>query len=160
MPDSNASPASLPREERLLRSRLHQLLSQAEGFLHGSLIEMARRCGNPNCRCAKEDQYKHRSPYLGQTRKGKSSMIYLGKDLEAQVGQWIDHYQEAIALLEELNQQARARIEQLKASKRSARKAARAKRGKKKISKPKPKPKPKGGAKKTTTKNPSPPKPS
>ena len=52
MPDTNANRASLSAEDRRLRSRLRQLLSQADGFLHGSLIEMARRCGNPRCRCA------------------------------------------------------------------------------------------------------------
>jgi hypothetical protein len=134
--------SSLPDKERQARSRLRQLLNNAEGFVHGSLIEMARRCGNPKCRCANDDQHKHCSPYLGQTRKGKTSMIYLGRDLEVQVRQWIDNYQQAVDLLEELSLQARSRIDKLKQSTKSARKAAKAKAGhpskpKKKIQKAK-----------------------
>ena len=38
---------------------------------------------------------------LGQTRHGKKSMVYLPKDLEPQVSQAIEHFQQALALLEE-----------------------------------------------------------
>ena len=117
-----ASRPSLSDQERRVRSRLHQLLNSAEGFIHGSLIKMARRCGNPKCRCATDDQHKHRSPYLSQTRKGKTTTTYVGRDFEAQVRRWIDNYQQAIALLEELNQEARLRLDQAKLAKKQAKK--------------------------------------
>lgn len=118
------SRSSFSARERDLRSRLHLLLNNADGFIHGSLIEMARKCGNPRCRCASNDDLKHRSLYLGQTRHGKKSMVYLPKDLESQVRQAIEHFQQALALLEELNVEARLRLDKSKSkpSKKSTRK--------------------------------------
>lgn len=116
------SRSSFSDKERRARSRLHQLFNNAEGFIHGSLIEMARRCGNPNCRCATGEKHKHRSAYLGQTRKGKTTTTYVGKDFEDQVRRWIDNYRQAIALLDELDQEARVRLEQAKAAKKLAKK--------------------------------------
>ncbi len=116
------SPSSFSRSERELRSRLHLLLNKAEGFIHGSLIEMARRCGNPNCRCASDDDLKHRSLYLGQTRDGKKSMVYLPRNLEPQVRQSVENFQQALALLEELNDEARLRLDKEKGKDMSKRK--------------------------------------
>jgi len=105
------SPASLSSRERHLRSRLHLLITNAEGFIHGSVIEMARKCGKPSCRCASDDNLKHRSRYLGQTRGGKNSMVYLPADLEAPVRRKVEHFQQALDLLEELNVEARLRLD-------------------------------------------------
>ena len=121
------NPGSLPAEERRLRSRLHQLLGAAEGFLHGSLIEMARRCGNPRCRCASDDDKKHRSLYLGQTRGGKTTMQYVPKDQEETVRRWSADFQEAAALLEGLSGQGRLRLEAAKVKKKRAAKVKKTK---------------------------------
>ena len=118
---------SFSPRERELRSQLHLLLNNAEGFIHGSLIEMTRKCGNPNCRCASNDDLRHRSQYLGQTRDGKTSMVYLSKDLEPQVRQAIEHFQRALSLLEELNVEMRLRLTKSKL-KRSSRKKTAAKK--------------------------------
>jgi hypothetical protein len=140
------SPASFSSRERQLRSRLHLLITNAEGFIHGSIIEMARKCGNSGCRCASDDDLRHRSRYLGQTRGGKKSMVYLPADLEAPVRQGVAHFQQALDLLEELNTEARLRLEKQKlkakdgcgtakkitAKKRASRKASKKKSPKKK----------------------------
>lgn len=108
------SRAALSARERQLRSRLRALLNKSEGFLHGSLIVMARRCGKAQCRCATSDEHKHRSLYLGQTRQGKSSMLYLTKHVHDQARQGVEDYQEALALLEGLNEEARKRLQKAK----------------------------------------------
>ena len=59
--------------DRQARSELLRLLTQADGLAHGSLIRLARRCGNKNCRCATQDQ-KHQSWCLGATVKGRTRM--------------------------------------------------------------------------------------
>jgi len=120
MPRPPVNPASLPPEERHLRSQLHQLLSRAEGLVHGSLIEVARRCGKPSCRCATDDEARHRSLYLGRTREGKTTMEYVPKHLEETVRQWVEDCRAALELIERINSQGRAR---LKESKRRARPA-------------------------------------
>jgi|GEM_PF-757647 len=115
MPRPPVRPASLPAQERQFRSKLHQLLTQSEGFLHGSLIVMARRCGKPSCRCASDDQAKHRSLCLGQTLNGKTTMVHIPAHLEPTVRQWVDNHQQATHLLEQLSQQGRDRLNRAKA---------------------------------------------
>jgi len=117
MPRQPISPSILPAAERQCRSRLHQLLDQAEGFLHGSLIVMARRCGKSSCRCATDDNARHQSLYLGQTLEGKTTMIYIPTRLERTVRQWHDNFQQAGQLIEQLSQQGRTRLSQTKAAK-------------------------------------------
>ena len=117
MPRQPISPSILPAAERQCRSRLHQLLNQAEGFLHGSLIVMARRCGKPSCRCAADDNARHQSLYLGQTLEGKTTMIYIPARLERSVRQWHDNFQQAGQLIEQLSQQGRTRLSQAKSAK-------------------------------------------
>lgn len=91
--------------DKAARSRLHQLLEQADGLAHGSLIRMARCCGNPRCRCATQDQ-KHVSWYLGVTEKRKTRMKHLPKGAEAKVRRWVEQYRQARALLDEISQEA------------------------------------------------------
>jgi len=124
MPRQPISPSILPAAERQCRSRLHQLLNQGEGFLHGSLIVMARRCGKLTCRCAADDNAKHQSLYLGQTLEGKSTMIYIPARLESTVRQWHDNFHQAEQLLEQLSQQGRARLSQAKSTKSGTTKSA------------------------------------
>jgi hypothetical protein len=96
--------------DKAARSRLHQLLEQADGLLHGSMIRMARCCGNPRCRCATQGQ-KHVSWYLGVTEKRKTRMKHLPKDAEAKVRRWVGQYQQARALLDQISQEAWKQLE-------------------------------------------------
>jgi len=112
------SRTALSTTERQLRSRLRQLLGQAEGFLHGSPIELSRKCGKPNCRCATDDSMRHRSLAIGQTRKGKTTMLHIPKSMETQALRWIEDFRRAAALLEGLNEQGRLRLDAAKAAKK------------------------------------------
>jgi len=111
------SRSAFSSREREIRSKLHLLLNQTEDFLHGSPVEMARRCGNPNCKCASNDEFKHRSLCLGQTRKGISSTIYIPRHLEEKVRKGVADFQQARDLLEELNVEARIRLDKAKTKK-------------------------------------------
>lgn len=99
----------LSAADRAARSRLHQLLQQADGLVHGSLIRMRRRCGNPNCRCARQDQ-KHESWYLGATQKRQTRMKHIAKDKEAAVRRWLDANHKARALLDQISAEAWKRL--------------------------------------------------
>lgn len=124
------SRSSLSARERDARSRLHSLLERADDFLHGSPIDMARRCGNPKCKCATSDEHKHRCFCLGRTRKGKSSTLYIPRHLEARVREGIDSYRHAADLLAVLDEEARARLAKLKSDAKAARTAKTAKTAK------------------------------
>lgn len=95
--------------DRHARSQLHQLLEQADGLVHGSLIRMARRCGNPNCRCARKDQ-KHVSWCLGVSEKGRTRMKHIPKDQEEVVRRWVQQYQRSRHLLEVISAEAWKRL--------------------------------------------------
>jgi len=101
----------LSEKDRQARSQLHQLLKKADGLVHGSLIRMVRRCGNPKCRCALKDE-KHESWCLGVSEKGRTRMKHIPKDQEAAVKRWVRQYQEARDLLETISQEAWKRLQE------------------------------------------------
>jgi len=95
----------LSAADRAARSRLHQLLEEADALAHGSVIRMARCCGNVRCRCATQG-LKHVSWYLGVTEKGKTRMKHLPKGTEEKVRRWVQQYREARALLDTISREA------------------------------------------------------
>ena len=103
----------LSEQDRGARSQLRQLLEQADGLIHGSLIRMSRTCGKAGCRCALKG-LKHQSWYLGVSRQGKAHLKHIPRAQEAQVRRWGQAYQKARALLEEMSRQAWQRLEQPK----------------------------------------------
>ena len=99
----------LSKKERNLRSRLHKLIADADGFVHGSIIRMSRTCGNPRCKCATKGE-KHVSLYLGQTRKRKTRMKYIPKAWETRIQRWARNYQQATDLLEQVSDEGWSRL--------------------------------------------------
>jgi hypothetical protein len=99
----------LSAQDRSARSRLRLLLDRADGFVHGSMIRMARRCGNPGCHCATKDEL-HVSWCLGVTEKRRSRMKHIPKEKEVTVRRWVRQYQEARRLLDLMSQEAWQRL--------------------------------------------------
>ena len=99
----------LSETDRKVRSQLHLLLERSDGLVHGSPIRMARRCGNPHCRCTRKDQ-KHVSWCLGVSEKGRSRMKHIPKTEEGAVRRWVAQYQQARQLLEQISQEAWKRL--------------------------------------------------
>ena len=99
----------LSPKDRQARSQLHLLLERADGMVHGSLIRMARRCGNPACRCTLKDQ-KHVSWCLGVSEKGQTRMKHIPKAEEGAVQRWVKQYQQARLLLEQISHEAWKRL--------------------------------------------------
>jgi len=88
--------------ERAKRSRLCQL-AQGGGLIHGSLVKMARTCGNPGCRCTRQGR-RHVSWYLAVSINGRKRMLYLASTREEAVKAWVKRYQEIRQLLEDLSE--------------------------------------------------------
>jgi hypothetical protein len=103
----------LSEEDRNARSQLRQLLERADGIIHGSLIQMSRKCGNPACRCSLKGQ-KHYSLGLGVSVKGRTRMKHIPKALETDVRRWVKQYQRVRQLVEEMSEQAWQRLSQRK----------------------------------------------
>ena len=87
-------------EERELRSELRKILSNG-GVLHGTLLQRRRVCGKPNCKCTRGE--KHESFYLVVTEGGQSRQLYVPKDWEPTVRQWVQDYQRARELMDEVS---------------------------------------------------------
>lgn len=75
-----------PAPERQARSRLAQLIAE-QPFLRGSLVQRARSCGKPTCRCQKGQL--HRSLYLDTRHQGRRALLYVPRALEDTVRQWV-----------------------------------------------------------------------
>jgi hypothetical protein len=86
--------------ERQIRSELRKILNSS-GVLHGTLIERQRVCGKPNCKCMRGQ--KHRGLYLVVTEGGKPRQLYVPKDWEQTVRRWVQDYQKARELMEEVS---------------------------------------------------------
>lgn len=102
---SQRSQRSAP--ERHARSRLAQLITE-QPFLRGSLVERARSCGKPTCRC-RQGQL-HRSLYLAVRHRGQRALLYIPRLLEETVRQWLHNGRRLREQLETLSQQ---QLEQL-----------------------------------------------
>jgi hypothetical protein len=90
-----------PAPERHARSRLAQLLTD-QPFLRGSLVERARSCGKPTCRC--QHGHLHRSLYLATRHKGRRALLYIPRALEETVRQWVDNGRSLSRQLQDLHQ--------------------------------------------------------
>jgi len=73
------------------RDALLKRLRQTGPLVNGSLVLIARTCGNTeHCRCSRG--YKHVSTYLSYAVKAKTKMVYIPVDLEKDVRCWSAEY--------------------------------------------------------------------
>ncbi len=99
------------QKERQLRSELVKLIHW-ENMVRGSLIRMSRSCGQKGCRCQKG--HKHVSLYLGTSKKGKPEMIFIPKEWEDRMTEWVKTYDKVKSHLEKLSDIYRERLRQRK----------------------------------------------
>jgi len=97
---TSLSRTAMTPDERRLRSQLRKILN-ASGLMHGTLIRRRRLCGKPNCRCTRG--HKHESLYVVVTEGGKPRQLYVPPQWEQTIRQWIDQYQDARQLMDELS---------------------------------------------------------
>jgi hypothetical protein len=93
--------------ERHARSQLAQLLTE-QPFLRGSLVDRARSCGKPTCRCQKGQL--HHSLYLAVNHRGQRALVYLPRALHETVRQSLANGRRIYQQLAVLHQQ---QLEQL-----------------------------------------------
>ncbi len=103
MPDKKARIArnAMSVRERQWRSKLAQLVSQ-RGFIRGALLERRRVCGKPNCKCARGQ--RHRALYLVLSKEGRTQQLYVPKQWESAMRQWVENYHDVRDLMEKISQ--------------------------------------------------------
>lgn len=92
--------AAMGEAERRWRSQLAQLVAQ-HGFIHGSLLERQRVCGQPTCRCTRG--HKHRAVYLMLIKKGRTRQLYVPKIFEESVRQWVRNFHTIRELMDQVS---------------------------------------------------------
>ena len=102
-------------KERKKRSQLAKLLHDRR-FLCGSLVTMARTCGNPGCKCMRGE--KHVSLYLAMKDGSKRKMIYIPRKWEQSISSWVQNYQNIKKLTDEVSQLCLQRFMEGKESER------------------------------------------
>ncbi len=83
-------------------SRKLAALGKKKPFVIGSLVKIQRKCGNPNCRCAREGP-KHPAHLLTTKVDGKSRAIYVPVDMVEEVQQWCRQHRDLKADIKEVS---------------------------------------------------------
>ncbi len=73
------------------RNKLLSKILRSGKMVRGSLYQMRRGCGNPNCKCARGE--KHVSWYLSQQIEGKTKLTYIGRIVPAWFEDLVHRYQ-------------------------------------------------------------------
>jgi len=71
-------------------------------FINGSLVQMARVCGNKNCKCAKGK--KHKSYYLTRSIAGKTKTVYVTREAEKDIKLWIKEQKRIKKIMNEISE--------------------------------------------------------
>jgi len=91
------------------RMALLKQLRNVKPFMSGSVVKIARTCGNKeHCHCGKG--ILHESYYLTYPEKGKTRTIYIPVDLEDEVREWVKEYKRIKEIMKEMSRCQRAII--------------------------------------------------
>jgi len=87
-----------------MKSQRHVLLSRRRSLheklralsyvplMRGSIVEVQRRCGRPNCACARDPDARHRSKLLSVNLDGRTRTLHLRPEDEEAVRRATDAY--------------------------------------------------------------------
>jgi hypothetical protein len=87
----------LKRRKRTLEQRMGSLTP----LMRGTVVELATTCGHATCRCAQGGE-KHKKLYFSVSAKGKTKIIYLGKERAALAKRYADTYKALAELIDEM----------------------------------------------------------
>lgn len=93
--------------KRHLESRVRKFVARRP-LLAASLVEIAKHCGRPGCRC--QTGHKHVGHYLTFKVQGKTRTVYVPKDLLKEVRAWIQEHRRLKQLGQEISQLSIARV--------------------------------------------------
>ena len=83
------------------RGALVKTLHEIGPFIKGSMVEIERRCGNANCRCAKGGG--HLSYYLTYKEKAKTRTMYIPVGMEEEVRGWGEEHRRLRVLMTKID---------------------------------------------------------
>ena len=88
--------------EKLARriAELQKQITQLGPVMRGSVVKLANKCGNSNCRCAQGQ--KHQQLYFSVSKKGRTKLMFLGESKVQKARKYSDNYKTMMAILEEM----------------------------------------------------------
>ena len=86
--------------QRMIDARVKQLTARGP-VLTGSLVQIAKHCGHPGCRCQRG--VKHVGHYLTFDESGRTRTVYVPVDLRTEVQKWINERRRLRQLMQEIS---------------------------------------------------------
>jgi hypothetical protein len=112
------------RRRRILREQLREL--SFAPLMRGSLVQRLRRCGRPNCACAKDPSRRHGGLFLTVQLDGRTQAVHVRAEDEARVRAAIEAYAK---LWDIINALTACELSDLKREARERRRARRRRQG-------------------------------
>ena len=106
----------LQQRDQLLREIRHLAKSN---LMRGSLSVVGRKCGRPTCFCATEDR-RHPARYLSIKENGKTRLVYVSADQEAEVRVALRRCHRMLTVVDELTQVNLQLLQQERAARKQA----------------------------------------
>ena len=97
----------MSRFEKRREAKLKQL-AECKPLVAASLCKVNRRCGNPNCKCARGEF--HTAHVLTYKVKGKTRTVHVPKDMVEEVRQWVEEHKRIKRLVREISNNSLAII--------------------------------------------------
>lgn len=85
------------------RFRLFRQLLRYSAFIRGSMVELKRPCIYKKCKKCKSGK-KHPTVYYSISRKNKTTLIYLPRDIQPIVKKLIDNYHKVISIIDQMSE--------------------------------------------------------
>ena len=83
------------------KSRVLDTIRSSDNVLRGTIYEMKRLCGKPNCSCA-QTKIPHKSLFLSFSYKGRTKLVPIRKEQIPRIKSRIKDYKELKAAIDEL----------------------------------------------------------
>jgi hypothetical protein len=97
----------MSRLEKRRQAKLKQL-ARCKPLVAASLCKVNRRCGNPNCKCARGEF--HTAHVLTYKVKGKTRTVHVPKDMVEEVTGWVQEHKRVKQLIREISNNSLAII--------------------------------------------------
>ena len=72
-------------------------------FLPASMTTTGKKCGNPNCRCAKQGP-KHETTLLTWKEGNTTRTLHVPREMRGEVAEWIAEWKKLKALIEKMGE--------------------------------------------------------
>ena len=86
---------------RVQKRVLARRMPHTAEIIKGTLVELKKVCGKPNCRCM--EGKKHKGLGLSQYINGKSKLMYIPKSMEKRVREGVKNYKQIKKHIHELS---------------------------------------------------------